>query len=216
MSMAREMSHAMRAFHGREPHSMVKAWSIIATAVFSLVTLSAADAATSAPSSVPASSIKFTMCKSTYALCTTAACVPIAGQKGNLNCPCSVHTGYSGGVKACQAVQHTAAGDLVYSRYYPVKAYAECSNDRPWAWCLDVPCLIDKKDPSKANCTCTVTKNQNPYVIVTDHYTAKTCSTGIISSATVSGITQISNFIQAQKLIPPFTIKVLNTPPPSK
>ena len=195
---------------------MVKAWSILATAVFSLVTQCAADAATTAASSVPAGSSSFTMCKSTYALCTTAACVPIAGQKGNLNCPCSVHTGYSGGVKACKAVAHTAAGDLIYSRYYPVKAYAECSNDRPWAWCLDVPCLIDKNDPKKANCTCTVTKNQNPYVIVTDHYTAKTCTTGIISSATVSGITQISNFIQEQKLIPPFTIKVLNTPPPSK
>ncbi len=69
----------------------------------------------------------FTMCKSTYALCTTAACVPIAGQKGNLNCPCSVHTAcYSGGVKACKAVKHCyVAGDLIYSRYYPVKAYAE-------------------------------------------------------------------------------------------
>jgi hypothetical protein len=47
---------------------MVKAWSIIATAAFSLVTLSAADAATSAPSAVPASSTTFTMCKSTHAL----------------------------------------------------------------------------------------------------------------------------------------------------
>lgn len=157
---------------------------------------------------------KFTACKSTYALCTTASCKPIPGQKGNLLCGCSVQTGYSGGTHACKAVQHTVAGDLIYSRYYPVKAYAECSNSRPWAWCLDVPCLIDKNHPSRASCTCTVTKNQNPYVIVTDKSTKSTCTTGIISSATVQGITEISNFIQSQHLLPPFTIKVLNTPKP--
>jgi len=190
---------------------MLKLWFCALALAFAAATMGESLAATTATNAT-----NFTACKSTYALCTTAACTPIAGQKGNLNCPCSVHTGYSAGTKACQPIKHTAAGELIYSRYYPVKAYAVCSNDRPWAWCLDVPCLIDKSDPSKANCTCTVAKNQNPYVIVTSHYNPKTtCTTGIISSATVSGITQISNFIQSKHLIPPFTIKVLNTPPPS-
>lgn len=156
----------------------------------------------------------FTACKSTYALCTTASCKPIPGQKGNLLCGCSVQRGYSAGTHACKAVVHTSAGQLIYSRYYPVKAYAECSNSRPWAWCLDVPCLIDKNHPTRAACTCTVVTNQNPYVIVTDKYTTSTCTTGIISSATVQGITEISNFIQSKHLLPPFTIKVLNTPQP--
>lgn len=155
----------------------------------------------------------FTLCKSTYALCTTASCKPIPGQKGNLLCGCSVHTGYSAGTHSCASVRHTAAGDLIYSRYYPVKAYAMCSNARPWAWCLDVPCLIDKRDPSHASCTCTVVENQNPYVIVTDKYTKSTCTAGIISSATVQGITEINNFIQSKHLLPTFTVKVLN---PSK
>jgi hypothetical protein len=189
----------------------MRAFFYAAVTLFAVLAFSASAGATTSTGAT-----NFTVCKSTYALCTTAACTAIAGQKGNLNCPCSVHTGYSGGTTACKPVQHTAAGSLIYSRYYPVKAYAVCSNNRPWAWCLDVPCLIDKHDPSKANCTCTVVKNQNPYVIVTNKYNPKTtCTTGIISSATVSGITQISNFIKSKNLIPPFTIKVLNTPPPS-
>jgi hypothetical protein len=101
------------------------------------------------------------------------------------------------------------------SRYYPVKAYAICSNGRPWANCLDSPCFIDKKDPSRAACTCSIVKNQDSYVIVTNKYGKSTCTTGIVSSAAVRDSERISNFIQAQKLIPPFTTKVLNSPPPS-
>ena len=156
----------------------------------------------------------FTLCKSTYALCTTARCTPIAGHAGSISCGCSVHTGYSAATTTCRAVQQTNAGRSIVSRYYPVKAYAICANDRPWANCLDSPCLIDKKDPSKATCTCTIAKNQHPYVIVTSKYSKSTCATGIISSATVQGSERISNFIQEQKLIPPFTIKVLNSPSP--
>lgn len=187
----------------------------VVIAALAAVTFGTTLAVNTGSSTTSTGDTNFTLCKSTYALCTTAACTPIAGQSGKLNCPCSVHTGYSAGTKACQPVAHTNAGDVIYSRYYPVKAYAICSNARPWAWCLDVPCAIDKHDPSKANCACTTVNNQNPYVIVTNSYTKSTCSTGIISSATVSGITQISNFIKSKNLIPPFTIKTLNSPPPS-
>ena len=153
---------------------------------------------------------KFTLCKSTYALCTTAACKPIAGEKGKLSCKCDVQTGYSAATKDCEPIKTTKAGDLIQSRFYPVKAYAVCNNNRPWAWCLDVPCLIDKKNPLKSTCTCTVAKNQGPYVIVGNTYNKSTCTTGIISSATVPDIEQITNFINHQKVMPTVTTKVLN------
>ena len=175
-----------------------------------LALAASAHAGTPAPASTPG----FTLCKSTYALCTTARCKPIPGQPGNLLCGCSVETGYSAGTHTCKPVRHTNAGDLIYSRYYPVKAYAVCSNARPWAWCLDVPCLVDKKNPARASCTCTVAKNQTPYVIVGSGYDSSTCTTGIVSSATVQGITQIDAFIRSQHLLPNFTVKVVNTPAP--
>jgi hypothetical protein len=187
--------------------------AVFATSFFGLLLMAWPHLSATVAVAAHASPAPFTLCKSTYALCTTARCTPIAGHPGSVSCGCSVHAGYSAATTACRAVQATSAGPSIVSRYYPVKTYASCSNDRPWANCLDSPCLIDKKDPSKATCTCTIAKNQNPYVIVTNKYTKSTCTTGIISSATVADSERISSFIQAQRLIPPFTSKVLNSPP---
>jgi hypothetical protein len=153
----------------------------------------------------------FKVCKSTYALCTTALCVPVAGTKDGVACACTVETDFSAGLEACQEPTETGKGKQIRSRYFPVKSYAICSNDRPWAWCLDKPCIIDKDDPSRASCSCTSVKNQVPYVIVTDEYTDKTCTTGIISSATVTQITQVTDFLKTNGDLKPFDIKVLNS-----
>jgi hypothetical protein len=48
-------------------------------------------------------------------------------------------------------------------------------------------------------------------VIVTDAYTPKTCTTGIISSATVTQITQATDFLKNGAELKPFDIKVLNS-----
>ncbi|MFZ0681450.1 MAG: hypothetical protein WAM84_01060, partial [Candidatus Cybelea sp.] len=71
--------------------------------------------------------------------------------------------------------------------------------------------FLQQQQPKAA---CTIAKNRSPYVIVTNKYSKSTCTTGIISSATVAESERISNFIQEQRLIPPFTIKVLNSPSP--
>jgi hypothetical protein len=154
----------------------------------------------------------FTLCKSTYALCTTAPCTPVAGTKDTVSCTCEVKTGYSAGQKACQGVTKSSEGEQVRSRYYPVKSYAVCTNDRPWAWCLDKPCIVDKNDPSKATCACTSVKDQGSYVIVTPTYARSTCTTGIISSATVTQITQVTDFLKTSTELKPFDIEVLNSP----
>jgi len=152
----------------------------------------------------------FIACESKYALCTTAACTPIAGRKDLVSCKCDVKTGYSAATKQCKPVKETHKGQLIYSRYHPVTSYAVCSNDRPWAWCLDKPCIIDKNDPTKAMCACSVVKNLGKYVIVTDIYNKSTCTTGIISSATVQQITQITNFLKTKNVIETPSIKVIN------
>jgi len=154
----------------------------------------------------------FTLCKSTYALCTTAPCAPVAGQKDAVSCACDVKTGYSAGTEPCQGKVETANGTQVRSRYYPVKSYAVCTNDRPWAWCLDKPCIIDKNDPTKAACACTSVKEEGNYVIVTSKYAASTCTTGIISSATVTQIDQVTDFLKKSSQLKPFGITVLNSP----
>ena len=154
----------------------------------------------------------FKVCESTYALCTTAACTPIAGETNTVSCACEVKTGYSAGEEACSGKVETDKGTQVSSRYYPIKSYAACDNDRAWAWCLDKPCIVDKNDPTKASCACTVTKDQGPYLVVTDTYTDTTCTTNMWSSATVAGVNQLTDFLKTSSELKPFDIKVLNAP----
>jgi hypothetical protein len=162
-----------------------------------------------------AQSAGFTLCRSTYALCTTAPCRP-AGKDGALSCACEVRTGYSAGQESCQDLRKASDSTQLRSRYYPVKSYAVCTNDRPWAWCLDKPCTIDIADPTKANCACTTVKDQGPYVIVGHTNTPATCTTGTISSATVTGITEITDFLKTTSELKPFPIKVLKPSEPAQ
>lgn len=152
----------------------------------------------------------YTVCKSTYALCTTAECTPVPGRDDAVTCACAVRTGYSAGETSCQKAKKTADGTQVQSRYFPVKSLAICANDRPWADCLDKPCVVDAKDPSKAKCACTTQKDKGPYVVVGNSYTPSTCITGIISSATVTGNRQITEFLRTTRELKPFEITVLN------
>ena len=152
----------------------------------------------------------FILCKSKYALCTTAKCTPVPGKEGTVSCACDVKTGYSAGQQACQTAKETNTGQLK-SRYYPVKYYAVCSNSRQWAWCLDKPCTVDKDNPSKASCACTLVKDQGDYVIVTDSYNDSTCTTDVWSSATVQQISQITDFLKSKDQLKPFPIKVVNS-----
>ena len=152
----------------------------------------------------------FTVCKSTYALCTTAACKPIAGDKDNVACACEVRTGYSAGRVACVEAKTTSEGTMVVSRYFPIKSYAQCANDRPWAWCFDKSCVIDKNDPTKATCTCSLVKDKGDYVMVTQAYTPATCSSGLYSSATVTDLEDVTHFLEGHPQLKPFKLNLLN------
>jgi hypothetical protein len=157
---------------------------------------------------VNANKADFTACKSTYALCTTALCQPIPGKKGSVTCFCDVKTGYSAGTRACSGVIESKHKQEISSRYYPIKAYERCSNDRPWAFCLDSPCIIDSINPSKALCLCSLLQNQGDYVAVKEGQNPTSCTSGIYSSATVDDINQITDFLKGQTDLQPYKVKV--------
>jgi hypothetical protein len=152
----------------------------------------------------------YTLCEGLYALCTSAKCSPVEGEEGTVACSCEVRDGYSAGRDNCKRTDDTRAGAVIQSRYYPVRSLSICDNDRQWADCLGKRCTIDKNDPGKATCFCTTEKNKGPYVIVGDAYTPRTCTTGIISSATVTGNKGITEFLKSTGKLEPFAVKVLN------
>jgi len=142
----------------------------------------------------------FIICKSTYALCTTAPCSPIPGSPGMVSCKCGVLTGYSVGSKECEE-KNTPEGLQLRSRYYPIKSYARCSNSRPWAWCLDSPCIADKTDSAQAACKCSVVSDKGAYVIVNNagKYDKSSCTTGMYSSASVIDSNQLIDYLRTHK-----------------
>jgi len=159
---------------------------------------------------------QFIVCKSTYALCTTALCSPIPGDDQNVSCDCNVTTGYSAGTTQCPGVRKTSEGQTVISRYFPIKSYLQCSNDRPWAMCLNSPCLINPINPSQASCKCTVLADQGPYIIVNADggYSHTSCINGVNSYATVADVDQITFYLITHNTpLRPFPIAVF-TPAP--
>jgi len=152
----------------------------------------------------------YIVCKSTYALCTTAPCTPIEKEEGTVFCDCKVETGYSVGTTPCHEPVDSPEGRQVVSRYYPIKSYAKCKNDRPWAWCFDRPCIVDKNDPTKAVCSCNIVKNDGPYVIVADTYTDSTCTTGFYSSAKVKDLKGVTKYLKNNPDLKSFDLKVVN------
>jgi len=107
-------------------------------------------------------------------------------------------------------VQQTPESQQIRSRYYPVKSYAICSDERPWAYFLDKPCIIDKNNPEATACKCDSVRNLGAYVIVTSNYTPATYMTGIISPAIVPQVGRATEALKKAKVLLPFSIQVLN------
>ena len=188
--------------------------AVLAVLAGSLCLFSCANKATlsnasSSPSASPTMALApaptFTVCSGTFALCTTATCYPIEGPdaKIKVSCICDVKQGYSAGAKSCSEVPPAPpqTSQKIPSRYYPITNTAVCSNGLPWAMCLDSPCTIDAKDPSKANCDCDLQASPGQgYVVVTNSYNDSTCkSDHVLSSATVSDLIQITGFLQGSQ-----------------
>jgi hypothetical protein len=152
----------------------------------------------------------FRVCKATFALCTIAACDPIPGKPDQVTCHCTVNDGYSVGSDkvSCADLERQRSPNLS-SRYYPFKSAIKCSEDRPWAFCLDSPCHVDDNNPSAAQCTCNLVNTTPkspvaPWVFVTSAYSTTSCTTGIVSSATVEDVEAVTNFLKTSKSLPPF------------
>jgi hypothetical protein len=137
------------------------------------------------------------ICEGEYALCTTAKCSPIPGQSATALCNCQMKKGYSVGYQSCPEPTITPEGfKTTKSRYYPIKDYVSCSNNRAWAFCLDSPCIVDKNDPSKAICTCSTVQGKGDYMIVSSTCDKAGCESDFYSSALLTQNKELELFLQ--------------------
>ncbi len=155
----------------------------------------------------------FLVCHNEYALCTFSKCgsVQVLGAQATTMCACNVRNDFSVGKECAGPTKLDDGQTQVMSRYHPISTYSRCSNNRPWAMCLDSRCTVDKTaqddktKPVLASCECAVLSGQGDYLVQPG--TAQ-CTNGVISSATVDDLDQITDFLESQPdlHIPNFTV----------
>lgn len=197
----------------------MKVKAILITALL-MATGGTINALSQTPAKDPAG---FQVCHGTYALCTFSQCGEVQGKQPTVFCSCRVRQGYSVGTEQdysigteCEGPTKNPEGQTVLrSRYHPIDSYARCTNNKPWAMCLDSPCVVDQNDKTKASCACSVQEGKGDYVVGNKPGQGGAvqfgCPTGIISSATVLDVDSITDFLATQDTIPPVPdFKVIN------
>lgn len=190
----------------------------VLVALFCLCSLFANSTSSSSASSEiqhSASAPPFTVCSGTFALCTSAKCT---ATDRSASCLCEIRQGYSVGTKPCSDVPQPPPqpGQSIPSRYSPITSMAVCSRKVPWAMCLDSRCTINKDDPSKATCICKLVDSpRQVFVVVTDSFSASTCTSSLVSSATFHDVIQITGFLQNQPNLKPLPITIVGVDAPN-
>lgn len=137
-------------------------------------------------------------CTGRYALCTSAPCAPVPGAEIEVDgvtgpaslCECEVIYGANVAFSSCADRAHGARLLSTYS-YAQTGALKlmTCKDAVRFTNCLDAPCLVDPKDPSRALCTCPIAKQTEPWVTFGGGCDPAACATTLWSAATVQAIT---------------------------
>ena len=133
------------------------------------------------------------ICDKTYALCTSAHCIPNPNQPNEAICFCDVHEGKSLGRTACTKrdpyIDHMGVKRVISTfsfEQFSSKKCMTCPSGTPWTDCLDQPCTVDPLDSSKAICACKVIRT-GAYQTFGGNCDTSTCDGGFWSGATVEG-----------------------------
>ncbi|MDR3478979.1 MAG: hypothetical protein P4M14_13225 [Gammaproteobacteria bacterium] len=139
------------------------------------------SAATQAPAIV---------CDQTYALCTSAACIPDPNNSERTICDCAVMKGKSAGFTTCAQrkpfVDKYKAEHLISTfsfEQFAAKKSLTCPQGAPWSNCVDMPCTQDSQHPNHAICSCTV-NNTQAFFTFGGECINSTCESGFWSGAT--------------------------------
>jgi len=141
-----------------------------------------------------AQSVVGTICNNTYALCTSAPCIPDPSDPdGRAICNCVVETGVNYGVATTcndRAPVEVSGTTTLVSTYSFAQAAEKdvltcaATKEAYWTDCLDVACTVDPRDPTLAICSCNLVKG-GEFVTYGGGCDPATCDTAYWSAATV-------------------------------
>ncbi len=134
---------------------------------------------------------KMYLCSHTYALCTSAMCVPQTGDLNKAICFCDVQEGKSMGSIACERLRpdsdengiRTIYSTFSLEQFKKGKKGMKCPAGTLWSWCLNKRCTIDPSDPKKALCICDIVRSEEEWMTLGGDCDTATCETGYWSGA---------------------------------
>lgn len=145
------------------------------------------------------------LCTNQYASCKTSACLPIPQNSNNALCTCDVKTGKSLGYQLCKPKKSLIAGyNTIIARFDPDQASNPsllCTQPSIWANCLGSRCTVDKNNPSKAYCFCTLRPNTGNFILFNQGNNPNTCSTNIWSAISKLELESIQHLLKKQPRI---------------
>ena len=135
------------------------------------------------------------VCENEFALCTSAPCVPDpSNPDGQAICECEVAQGRNFGTSTCddRRPKTTANGALTVLSTYafvqaPTHAIIACEAGSLWTDCLDMPCVVDQKNPLRAICTCDI-KTEGAFVTYGGACNKNTCHRSLWSAASINAL----------------------------
>lgn len=130
------------------------------------------------------------ICNNTFALCTSAPCIPDPNDpEGTAICSCEVTKGANYGTSICgdrHLVKNRTGADQLVSTYAltqsPSKPVMSCESGALWTDCLDYPCVVDPQNPLKAICSCAI-KTTGEFVTYGGDCNTRTCKDAYWSAA---------------------------------
>lgn len=130
------------------------------------------------------SSKKLTMCKSRYALCTSAPCKLIKNKPGKTSCKCTIENGYNFATQPCNKLKahktkngtHRIYSTFSINEMHDGKRITECPKSTEWSDCLNHICTVDPKNSKKAICECALRKSNKNWYTMGANNNKKFCS----------------------------------------
>ncbi len=159
---------------------------------------------------------QLTLCEQTYALCTSAKCVPMPGDPSRAICTCTVEEGKSMATVPCEKLKPTVDENKIrtiystfnFKQYREGKKIMQCPGGTPWTDCLNKTCTVDPDNPTKAICTCDVIRSSEDWVTFGGGCETATCGKAYFSGAPVKASEEANAFMTKELGLPEVPVKL--------